>query len=334
MGADKYVYFEEDSTVNLTMLGAAEQAQSQDVVTEQASGEMTEEQRIVSEYVAKLNEFVESSAENAKALDVVPLVKTRNYLKRTGDCYNSETLKTLTEFEQRLYWILCQNPDMMFRDNFDLMEKEDIAKSRYVSSIYELVTERNGKNTITSMYHLYEEKHKRNDFDLVVTEDSNSGYEMAKYAFDSEKMRVISAGGNASVYRTLMKNGGENDQICVDVDGAAFGPYIEPVLKFAELQGTISVSAPESFEFILLHLDSVMKHLSLDHGELSRTYDFCDSKDFITWERYYENLLNEITTEHLGFSYGKSKLNPYFLNGRCAELFIEQICKSFIKRRE
>jgi len=203
-----------------------------------------------------------------------------------------------------------------------------------VSSIYELVTERNGKNTITSMYRLYEEKHKRNDFDLVVTEDSNSGYEMAKYAFDSEKMRVISAGGNASVYRTLMKNGGENDQICVDVDGAAFGPYIEPVLKFAELQGTISVSAPESFEFILLHLDSVMKHLSLDHGELSRTYDFCDSKDFITWERYYENLLNEITTEHLGFSYGKSKLNPYFLNGRCAELFIEQICKSFIKRRE
>lgn len=203
-----------------------------------------------------------------------------------------------------------------------------------VSSIYELVTERNGKNTITSMYHLYEEKHKQNDFDLVVTEDSNSGYEMAKYAFDSEKMRVISAGGNASVYRTLMKNGGENDQICVDVDGAAFGPYIEPVLKFAELQGTISVSAPESFEFILLHLDSVMKHLSLDHGELSRTYDFCDSKDFITWERYYENLLNEITTEHLGFSYGKSKLNPYFLNGRCAELFIEQICKSFIKRRE
>lgn len=203
-----------------------------------------------------------------------------------------------------------------------------------VSSIYELVTERNGKNTITSMYHLYEEKHKRNVFDLVVTDDSNSGYEMAKYAFDSEKMRVISAGGNASVYRTLMKNGGKNDQICVDVDGAAFGPYIEPVLKFAELQGTISVSAPESFEFILLHLDSVMKHLSLDHGELSRTYDFCDSKDFITWERYYENLLNEITTEHLGFSYGKSKLNPYFLNGRCAELFIEQICKSFIKRRE
>ena len=26
--------------------------------------------------------------------------------------------------------------------------------------------------------------------------------------------------------------------------------------------------------------------------------------------------------------------NPYFLNGRCAELFIEQICKFFIKRRE
>lgn len=94
------------------------------------------------------------------------------------------------------------------------------------------------------------------------------------------------------------------------------------------------ITAPESFEFVLLHLDSITKYLSKDLGEIDRTYDFCDSKKYITWERYYEELLTSITLEHLGFSYGKKKLNSYFLNSRCSELYIEQICKYFIERRE
>lgn len=59
---------------------------------------------------------------------------------------------------------------------------------------------------------------------------------------------------------------------------AAFGPYIEPVLKYSEIRGNIMITAPESFEFVLLHLDSITKYLSKDLGEIDRTYDFCDSK--------------------------------------------------------
>lgn len=203
-----------------------------------------------------------------------------------------------------------------------------------ISSIYELVTEKNGKSTITTMYRFYEEKKDKTDFDLVMTEDSNSGYEMAKFAFASDSTEVVSAHGNASVRSSLMKTAGNHKNICVNVDGAAFGSYIEPLLKFAELQGTTMIAAPESFEFILLHLDAIRKYLSSDSGELTRTYDYCDSKEYITWERYYESLLNQIATEHFGFAYAKAKLNPYFLNGKCAEMFIEQICKCFVKRRE
>ncbi len=203
-----------------------------------------------------------------------------------------------------------------------------------VAGIYELVTQKSGESTATEMYRLYEEKHGRNDFDLFVTEDSNSGYEMARYALWSETTEVVPAGGNASVHDALLKSSGEHNKICADVDGAAFGPYIEPALKYAEISGNIMISAPESFEFVLLHLDVVRKYLSEDAGELTRTYDFCDSSQYITWERYYESLLKQITTEHLGFTYSKSKLNSYFLNGKCAEAFREQICRYFVCRRE
>ena len=63
-----------------------------------------------------------------------------------------------------------------------------------IFGIYELVTEKKGTNTATTMYHLYEERHDHSYFDLVLTEDSNSGLEMAKFSF--EKAEVASAGGS------------------------------------------------------------------------------------------------------------------------------------------
>ena len=41
------------------------------------------------------------------------------------------------------------------------------------------------------------------DFDLVLTEDTNSGFEMAKYAFQSDKTEVKPAGGNSSVLEKI-----------------------------------------------------------------------------------------------------------------------------------
>ena len=68
-----------------------------------------------------------------------------------------------------------------------------------ILGIYELLTEKKGLNTATSMYRLYEEEYGSGDFDLVLTEDSNSGYEMAQYAFGVKGTEVVSAGGNSSV---------------------------------------------------------------------------------------------------------------------------------------
>lgn len=200
-----------------------------------------------------------------------------------------------------------------------------------VFGVYELVTERKGIHTVTAMYRLYEEKHDSSDFNLILTEDSNSGFEMARYAFaDTE---VVSAGGNASVLSTLQKLSQTHGHICVNVDGSAFGVFIEPVLKYAEVRGNIWVSAPESFEFVLLNISEIKRHLSQDCGELTRTFDYCDSRQYSSWEQYYVELLKQVTAGHLDFTYSKRELNPWFLNRNCAEQFFDMLLKCFVTRR-
>ena len=202
-----------------------------------------------------------------------------------------------------------------------------------IFGIYELVTEKKGVNTTTTMYRLYKEKSENSVFDLILTEDSNSGFEMAKYAFEQESSEVVSASGNASVFSVLQKLTQTYGHICVNVDGAAFGSFIEPVLKLAEVRGNIRISAPESFEYVLLNLDEIKRHLSNDHGELIRTYDFCDVQEYSSWEQYYEELLKQVTEKNFDFTYGKRKLNPWFLNRNCAEQYVNILFKCFVTRR-
>ncbi len=202
-----------------------------------------------------------------------------------------------------------------------------------IFGVYELVTEKREFNTATTMYRLYEEKQKHIDFDLILTEDSNSGFEMARYAFNSEYTEVLSAGGNASILPLLQQLAQSHDRICVNVDGAAFGAFIEPVLKYAEVRGYVQISAPESFEYVLLNIDEIKRHLSKDLGEITRTFDYCDSREYSSWEQYYDELLKRLTEECFGFTYGKRKLNPWFLNKNCADQFVAMLFKCFVTRR-
>ena len=202
-----------------------------------------------------------------------------------------------------------------------------------IFGVYEFVTERKNINAVTTMYRLYEDKHENSAFDLILTEDSNSGYEMARYAFEAEGTEVTSTDGNTSVLSTLQKLNHAYRHICVNVDGAAFGAFIEPVLKFAEMRGDIWISAPESFEYVLLNISEINRHLSQNQGELTKTFDYCDSSMYGSWEQYYEDLLKQVTAEHFDFTYNKRRLNPWFLNRKCGAQFVDILLKSFVTRR-
>ena len=90
-----------------------------------------------------------------------------------------------------------------------------------------------------------------------------SGFDMANYAFGDDhggpdrtdnQVEVLSAGGNANILNALTGMVQRTGRLCVNVDGAAFGAYIEPVLKYAGIRGNMMIAAPESFEYVLLNL--------------------------------------------------------------------------------
>jgi uncharacterized protein YutD len=45
---------------------------------------------------------------------------------------------------------------------------------------------------------------------------------------------------------------------------------------------------------------------------LNETYDFCDSVEYLSWERYYTDLLSKLCKDVYEITYAKKKLNSFF----------------------
>lgn len=177
-----------------------------------------------------------------------------------------------------------------------------------VSSIYELHTQKNGKTSVVQMYQIYQKVFDHSKTNYVITEDSNSGHEMMQKIFTCP---VESAGGNSNVLTCLTKTLEAYGNISVIVDGAAFGGYISAVMRLSKIKNNVTVIAPESFEYLLLKTFAFQRFLA---DELEHTWNYCDSQLYLTWERYFTDLLMKITEENYGFQYSKKKLHDFFLN--------------------
>lgn len=186
-----------------------------------------------------------------------------------------------------------------------------------ISSVYELRTRKNGKISVVQMYQIYQERIDESKPNYVITEDSNAGYEMMLKIFPCP---VESAGGNSNVLHCLGRNLMDHKEISVIVDGAAFGGYITAVMKLSGIKHNITVIAPESFEYLLLKTFAFQKFLN---DELEYTWKYCDSRYYLTWERYFTDLIGKIAEQSYGFSYSKKKLHAFFLN----ESYIDQVKK-------
>ena len=82
--------------------------------------------------------------------------------------------------------------------------------------------------------------------DLVITEDSNSGYEFYHKLFGET---CCSAEGKSNILSYLQKSRGK--EILAIVDGAAFGPEIQRVLSLRKAKNIV-LFLLESFEWVIL----------------------------------------------------------------------------------
>lgn len=94
-------------------------------------------------------------------------------------------------------------------------------------------------------------KSKRKDFQVLLTEDSHSGYQFFCAYFEGTSVRCATAGSNSAIFKWLNNN--PTGKVLIIADGAAFGPEMDRVLKLCKTHPeTFQLCLPESFEWLIL----------------------------------------------------------------------------------
>lgn len=164
------------------------------------------------------------------------------------------------------------------------------------------------KHVYNEIYKLYNIEEKRSILpDIVLTEDTNSGYECFSQIFTD---KCHSLGGKSFAATEIIDSKYNNKEILVIVDGSAFGSNISEFMRSAKRHGDRCVLyAPESFEYLILNSGIV----PADKAVLENTFDHADSKLYSSWERFYTGYLTSIT-QNTPLRYTKHKLNQAYLS--------------------
>lgn len=146
--------------------------------------------------------------------------------------------------------------------------------------------------------------------DLVVVEDSNSGFDFFSALCEKSGIPCVSAKGKTNIFQTVRDS--QVSSILVIADGAAFGPEIETVLALVRYK-RLQLFLPESFEWLVLS-SGLFKDKKTQDMLLHPT-DYIESSEFFSWECFFTKQLIQLTAG--GFlAYEKSSLNPAYLEAR------------------
>ena len=158
--------------------------------------------------------------------------------------------------------------------------------------------------------------------ELVITEDSNSGYQFFNYVCRENLLQCETMNGKSNVFHYLKEH--THEKILVIADGAAFGAEIDRVLRLIEGCENVTLYLPESFEWLIL-TTGVLKNNYVDEI-LDFPYDYVDSEKFFSWERFFTAVLVDETKDTY-LAYMKKRLNPAYLQDAIKEAILEKMEK-------
>lgn len=145
--------------------------------------------------------------------------------------------------------------------------------------------------------------------DVVITEDSGSGYQFFHKVCSENDIICLSAKGKSNVVQCVREHLDQN--VAVIADGAAFGPEIENLAQIQRhANRMIAFYLPESFEWIILKSGVVM---NADAPELQHPSSYIESSEYVSWERYFTRLLTDLSLHNQYGHYSKRKLNNWYL---------------------
>lgn len=165
--------------------------------------------------------------------------------------------------------------------------------------------------------------------DIVITEDSNSGYQFFDQVCEKTGLKCESMNGKSNVFHYL--NMHRDEKILVIADGAAFGSEIDRVLRLINGRKNVALYLPESFEWLILSA-GILKDNEVDQM-LDNPSEYIESEEYFSWERFFTAVLIEKTKETY-LAYAKKRLNAAYLGDGIKEAILEQMEKIELGWRE
>lgn len=158
--------------------------------------------------------------------------------------------------------------------------------------------------------------------DIIITEDSNSGYQFFAQICQEKQLDCESMNGKSNVFHYL--NIHKDEKILVIADGAAFGSEMDRVLQLINKRKNVALYLPESFEWLVLSA-GVLKNNSVVQM-LENPSKYIESKEYFSWERFFTAVLIE-ETKGTYLAYAKKKLNAAYLSDMIKNSILEQMKK-------
>lgn len=205
-----------------------------------------------------------------------------------------------------------------------IITRESLYQLPYsVTAILKLKTTTKRKKTFVRAYPQYDNLQnpsgKIEASETVLTEDSNSGYELFSYIAQRSGTQCISAQGKSNVFSAL--NCFTDRRMLVIADGAAFGAELEKIYRLMEQRpNKITLYLPESFEWLVLK--SGVLGSQTPREILGNPAAYIESSLYFSWEQYFTDLLVHLTQETV-LRYNKGKLNPAYLQSTNVEKILE-----------
>ena len=205
-----------------------------------------------------------------------------------------------------------------------IITRESLYQLPYsVTAILKLKTTTKRKKTFVRAYPQYDNLQnpsgKIEASETVLTEDSNSGYELFSYIAQRSGTQCISAQGKSNVFSAL--NSCPDRRMLVIADGAAFGAELEKVYRLMEQRPSkITLYLPESFEWLVLK--SGVLGSQTPREILGNPAAYIESSLYFSWEQYFTDLLVHLTQETV-LRYNKGKLNPAYLQSANVEKILD-----------
>lgn len=176
------------------------------------------------------------------------------------------------------------------------------------------------KQTYNELFHIYAYDGYNESVKptVVITEDSNSGFQFFSNICNGRQIKCISANGKSNIFQMLLNN--SSDRVLVIADGAAFGSEMEKVMKLQNKVKSFALYLPESFEWLILKSDLINdKAVS---SILANPSEYIESKDYFSWERFFTALLIK-TTETTYLQYSKTSLNTVYFQESASEKILD-----------